>query len=224
MAPGAALYDSAIAHLKHHQRFYAAFVLGLLTYAALDATGARYPLIAACDTFFGAYLFLAALALGKTSEDLRIRASVEDEGMAVVFLIVLASLSVSCGSIIVILHQSHGTITVPLVLALATAPLGWFTLNVVAAFHYANLYYRMRTDRDAGESALPPLVFPGNSEPAAWDFMYFSLVIGMTAQVSDVQVTDTKLRRATAGHSVVSFFFNTVLLAMAVNAVVTVAT
>ncbi len=198
--------------------------MGILVYAAMDADHARFKMIAAGDTFFGAYLFLAALALGKTSEDLRERASVEDEGMALVFVIMLAALAVCCGSVIAILHQSHGTITTPLVLALASAPLGWFTLHIVAAFHYANLYYRMRTDRDAGESASPPLVFPGDSEPAAWDFMYYSLVIGMTAQVSDVQVTDTKLRRATAGHSVVSFFFNTVLLAMAVNAVVTIAT
>jgi uncharacterized membrane protein len=198
-------------------------VLGLLTYAAMNAAGSQHQLIAAADAFFGIYLLLAGLALGKTSEDLRIRASVEDEGMALVFLIVLAALSFSCGSVIIILHQSRGVISVPLILALASAPLGWFTLHVVAAFHYANLYYRMRTDRDAGESASPPLLFPGNCEPAAWDFMYYALVIGMTAQVSDVQVTDTKLRRATAGHSVVSFFFNTVLLAMAVNAVVTIA-
>jgi uncharacterized membrane protein len=53
-----------------------------------------------------------------------------------------------------------------------------------------------------------------------WDFIYFSLVIGMTAQVSDVQVRTTAMRRAVTGHSVVSFFFNTVLIAMAVNAAV----
>jgi len=213
-----------IVHLKHHDRFYAALVLGILVYAAMNAMGAHYQLIAAGDTFFGTYLLLAGFALGMTSGDLLERASVEDEGMPLVFLIVFAAITVCCGSVIAILHQSHGAITLPLALALASAPLGWFTLHLVAAFHYANLYYRTRTDRDVGESAAPPLLFPGNCEPAAWDFMYYALVVGMTAQVSDVQVTDTKLRRATAGHSVVSFFFNTVLLAMAVNAVVTIAT
>jgi uncharacterized membrane protein len=66
-------------------------------------------------------------------------------------------------------------------------------------------------------------MFPGGAEPGPWDFLYYAFVVGMTAQVSDVQVFDTKMRRATLGHGVVSFFFNTVLIAMAVNAVVALA-
>ena len=67
------------------------------------------------------------------------------------------------------------------------------------------------------------LKFPGTGEPGSWDFLYFSFVVGMTAQVSDVQVLTTQMRRATLKHSIVSFFFNTVLIAMAVNAVVAAA-
>ena len=67
------------------------------------------------------------------------------------------------------------------------------------------------------------LDFPGQGDPGAWDFLYYSFVVGMTAQVSDVQVTTTVMRRATLLHGVVSFFFNTVFIAMAVNAGVALA-
>ena len=130
----------------------------------------------------------------------------------------LAAVATSLGAILIILHNSHGHITGPLLLALAAAPLGWFTLHVMAAFHYANLFYGPCL---AGQD--PPLLFPGGAQPAAWDFLYYAFVVGMTAQVSDVQVAEGRMRRATLGHGVVSFLFNTVLIAMAVNAVVTLA-
>ncbi|HEY3147090.1 MAG TPA: DUF1345 domain-containing protein, partial [Dongiaceae bacterium] len=73
-------------------------------------------------------------------------------------------------------------------------------------------------DRDAGG-----LNFPGKGDPDAWDFLYFSFVIGMTAQVSDVAVERADLRRLVLFHGVASFFYNTVLLALAVNVAVTLA-
>jgi len=143
---------------------------------------------------------------------------VEDEGIFLVVLILLAAIASSCVAIIIILHQSHGRVNGPLAVALVGAPLGWLTLHVVAAYHYANLYYAP-TDKPSAR----PLLFPGGAEPAAWDFLYYAFVIGMTAQVSDVQVAGARIRRATLGHGVVSFLFNTVLIAMVVNAVVTLA-
>jgi len=67
------------------------------------------------------------------------------------------------------------------------------------------------------------LVFPGNGEPGAWDFLYFAFVIGMTGQVSDVAVASTPLRRVVLAHAVVSFFYYAVILAVAVNAAVNAA-
>ena len=69
--------------------------------------------------------------------------------------------------------------------------------------------------RDAGG-----LKFPGTDQPHAWDFMYYSFVIGMTAQVSDVMVLTTLIRQLTLAQAVISFFFNTVLIALAVNVAV----
>ena len=179
--------------------------------------------IGAGDTFFGTYLLMACFGVQRTAEELRARAAVEDEGMALVVLIIVGAITICCGSVFSIIH-THARAPVALAFALASAPLGWFALNVVAAFHYANLYYRPHDADDDRviTGGLARLIFPGDCHPAAWDFVYFSFVVGMTCQVSDVQITDPKLRRATTGHSVISFFFNTVMIAMAVNAAVTI--
>ena len=93
--------------------------------------------------------------------------------------------------------------------------------HTAAAFHYAHRYY---TKVESGAGNKRPdrrgLVFPGTEEPETWDFLYYSFVIGMTAQVSDVQVSDRVMRRLTLFHGIASFFFNTVILALAVNVVV----
>ena len=100
------------------------------------------------------------------------------------------------------------------------APLGWLVLHTVMAFHYADIHYF--DDPDCADDD-KDLDFPGRGDPGPWDFLYYSFVVGMTAQVSDVQVRTTVMRRATLLHGVVSFFFNTVFIAMAVNAGVTLA-
>jgi uncharacterized membrane protein len=99
--------------------------------------------------------------------------------------------------------------------AVAGIPLGWLTLHTMASFHYANLFYARRDGVEARG-----LDFPGTDEPGPWDFLYFAFVIGMTAQVSDVAVTSPGLRRTVLAHGVAAFFYNTVILALAVNAAV----
>ncbi len=61
------------------------------------------------------------------------------------------------------------------------------------------------------------LEFPSENQPDYWDFMYFSYVVGMTCQVSDVQITGRYLRRLALIHGVVAFFFNTIILALTIN-------
>ena len=106
----------------------------------------------------------------------------------------------------------------PLQLALALCGVlsGWLTLHTIAAFRYAHLYYA-RASHGGGQADAGGLAFPGTSEPATWDFLYYSFVVGMTAQVSDVDVQSSRMRRLTLAHGIASFFFNTVLLALAVN-------
>lgn len=213
------LYAKILAHLRLHPRFYAALVLGLA--ATLATRGFSWPfrLIAITDTFFVIFLVASMLRFGESAVGLRERAEFEDVGIFLVVVIVLAAIGTALVSIIIIIRHSHGRITGPILLALAAAPLGWATLHVIAAFHYANLYYA-RSEEPSWE---PPLQFPNTRMPSAWDFLYYAFVIGMTAQTSDVQIAGTQMRRATLGHGIVSFVFNTVLIAMSVNAVLNLA-
>ncbi|MGE8585658.1 MAG: DUF1345 domain-containing protein, partial [Agrobacterium tumefaciens] len=92
----------------------------------------------------------------------------------------------------------------------------------MTALHYAHLYWRPETV-DGKRKHRGGMDFPATKEPCGYDFLYFAVVIGMTAQTSDVAVTTTPMRKVTLLHSIVSFFFNTVLVAAAVNAAVALA-
>lgn len=94
---------------------------------------------------------------------------------------------------------------------MATIVLSWTFIHLVFAFHYAHEYY------GSDDKQTPCLVFPGAEKPRYWDFIYFSFVIGMTAQVSDVTTATTEARTLVLTHSIVSFFFNTAILALGVN-------
>ncbi len=206
-------------YLHHHWRFYLCVLLGGLVFALTAQLAPPLRLLAGGDMFFAAYLALMlVVAFNITPEELDRKADVEDEGIYLVMLVSLLMIGFCCFAIITLLHHRHGTDYFGLALAVLGAPLGWCMLHLLMAYHYANLYYSEPTGK--GGSGL---LFPDTPTPGAVDFLYYSFVIGMTAQVSDVQVTSTAIRRTTLGHSIVSFFFNTVLIAMAVNAVVALA-
>lgn len=175
-------------------------------------------LMVAGDGFFGVYLVsMAVLETRATPEDMRRRASFEDEGIILIVLITLTAISLSIGSIFALLNEPERPDTLRLALAIASVPLGWLTLHTIAAFHYAHLYYAKAMSSRGHRQDAGGLEFPDTSEPTGWDFLYYSFVVGMTAQVSDVQVLTTPMRRLTLAHGVVSFFYNTIILALAVN-------
>jgi uncharacterized membrane protein len=92
--------------------------------------------------------------------------------------------------------------------------LSWLFMHTIFALHYAHEYYGERRDTQIGG-----LVFPGKQEPDYWDFLYFSFVIAMTCQVSDVAITSKVIRRVVNIHGVLSFFFTLSILALTVNMV-----
>jgi uncharacterized membrane protein len=218
------LTKSALTHLRQHVRFYFCTLLGVGVFYLAHDFPSPLRFIAAGNAFFVVYLFLISLLVFRfTPDDLRRRAMDEDEGIFLVVIIMLAIIALCCAGIITMLNQGHNKPSgITLALVLLCAPLGWLTLHVTAAFHYADLFYAPQAS-SADSRPRPRLMFPGCVEPGPWEFLYYAFVVGMTAQVSDVQVSDTKMRRATLGHGVISFFFNTVLIAMAVNAVVAIA-
>ena len=107
---------------------------------------------------------------------------------------------------------------VDLAVGIFTVFISWTTLHVIYAVHYAHIYYDP-TERKDGGKVRGGLDFPGTKEPDYWDFVYFSFVVGMTCQVSDVQITARHLRHLATAHGIISFFYNTVVVALAVNVV-----
>ncbi|MCX7286144.1 MAG: DUF1345 domain-containing protein [Rhodobacterales bacterium] len=199
---------------SRHRRFYSAFAIGglVVVLAWMQGFGPVLSLLAGMNSFFLLYLLLMArLAASLDAGTLRQHAAQDDEGMTLITLLALVAVVGSLTAIVVVLNTDGASLGTRIA-ALSCLPLGWTTIHVLAAFHYAHLHYQGST---------PGMTFPGKADPGIWDFLYASFTIGMTAQVSDVEVTTTPMRRAVLLHGVASFFYNTGLLALAVNAVVT---
>ena len=114
--------------------------------------------------------------------------------------------------------QSGGHFIIHLLLTLLTVIFSWMLVHTVYGLRYAHAFYG-DSDEPGMNRHAGGLIFPGDRPPDYFDFAYFSFVIGMTCQVSDVQITSRRMRRITLFHSVLSFGFNTMILALLINTV-----
>ncbi|MCL1466503.1 DUF1345 domain-containing protein [Argonema galeatum] len=157
-----------------------------------------------------------AQAMPKT---MRRNAQSQDEGRLVILSVVTAAACASILAIAFILKEAKGkdvSIVIPhVILAVVTIIGSWLLVHTILAMHYAHEYYQDR--KTQSDSKAGGLDFPEDIEPDYWDFLYFSFVIGMTSQVSDVEITSRSLRRLALLHSILSFFFNTAIVAMSIN-------
>lgn len=203
--------------LRRHARFMIALLVGVSSALLGWRLDPIDRLLLGADLFFAVYLGLILFYLDNLDpETLRWRSAEADEGMRIIAPVTGGAILLSLFAIFSAMRVETGSdaSVLRLGLAVASVPLGWITLHTVMAFHYAGLWYAKAGDgQDAGG-----LEFPKTKEPGVWDFLYYSFTIGMAAQVSDVQVLNTGLRRITLLHGAISFFYNTVLLALAVNA------
>jgi uncharacterized membrane protein len=150
---------------------------------------------------------------------MRRHAQSQDQGRLVILSLITAAACASILAIIFILKDTKGkdaNIVIPhLILVVITIIGSWLLVHTIFALHYAYQYYQ--DHKTQINSHAGGLDFPEDIEPDYWDFLYFSFVIGMTSQVSDVQITSQSLRRLALLHSILSFFFNTVIVAMSIN-------
>ena len=170
-------------------------------------------LLVGWDIGIALYLVLAFhMMVTSTIEGIRQRAAQEDEGQAAILVLTVVAAMASLAAIFALLSESarKDRPVQSVVLAAATILLSWAFIHTIFALHYAHEFY----DETAGGG----LAFPGDDkEPDYWDFVYFSFVIGMTSQVSDVGITNKQIRRTAAAHGVIAFFFNAALLALTIN-------
>jgi uncharacterized membrane protein len=182
----------------------------------LRAHGAALPLALAGTAFFAAYLIATATLVTGTPEALRRRASYADEGLPLILLLTVAAAAAGLVAIFALVNAPGPGSAPRLAIAIADVVLGWTTLHTVAAFHYGHRYYTAAGTDDAPADA-GGLAFPETKTPHLHDFLYFAFTVGMTAQTSDVAVTSRAMRRLALAHGVVAFFYNTLILALAVN-------
>ena len=136
------------------------------------------------------------------------------------FVVVTSSAALFAVGFLVSLKKSQTGyhFIIHLLLTLLTVIFSWSLVHTVYGLRYAHAFYGDSDEPGANRHA-GGLVFPGDRSPDYFDFAYFSFVVGMTCQVSDVQITSRHMRRITLVHSVLSFGFNTMILALLINTV-----
>jgi uncharacterized membrane protein len=169
-------------------------------------------LLISWDIFVTLYLVLAYIMVFRCGlAHIRQNAVLQDDGRFLILMVTALGAFASIAAIVFELGASHRS-GPELTLATVTIALSWAAVHTTFALHYAHDYYR---------GAKPGgLQFPSGDEhdhADYWDFVYFSFVIGMTAQVSDVGITDKTIRRTATAHGIISFVFNTALVALMVN-------
>ncbi len=180
--------------------------------------------VASWDLGMSVYLCLAWLLIARSdARTTRDHALSQDQSGYIIFLFVVGA---SCASIVAIgfivgtikelafwPRAWHLTLTIDALIS------SWLLIQTVFAFHYARRYYSV-LPRDP--TTPPDLLFPGGREPDYLDFAYYSFVVGMTSQVSDIAVTSRPMRRLTLVHAVLAFIFNIAVLALSINIIASV--
>jgi uncharacterized membrane protein len=204
---------------RARRRIYGSLLFGVLVFAA-DPARLNLPVrfLIGWDSSMSLYLLLTFVMMAlSTGAAIQRRAIGKRDGRwAILTFMTLATAAsmVAIGEILGGLRGvPHEQIARYLTLCGLTVVESWLLVNIIFAQIYSHEYFGPWHPPDQP----PVLDFPGDETPDYWDFLYFSMVIGTTCQVSDVPIRTRVLRRLVMVHSVISFFFNTVILALAVN-------
>lgn len=195
-------------------RTFIALTVGVLVCLLLPGTFRVVTrLLLGWDALIAVYLVLVyAMMLCNDHQHIRRAAAMQDDGRFVILLVTAIGAFASIAAIVSELGTPHRGV-LELTIAIVTIVLSWAAVHTIFALHYAHDYYR--NTKPGG------LQFPSGDDQENhadyWDFVYFSFVIGMTAQVSDVGITDKTIRRTATAHGIASFIYNTALLALTVN-------
>ena len=194
-------------------RTFIAVAVGLVAFFLLPSSLRLVTrLVIGWDVSAALYLVLAFAMMAQCGVDyIRRNAMLQDDGRFLILIVTALGAFASLAAIIFELGASKDSPS-GLALAIVTIVLSWTMVHTAFSLHYAHEFYRGK--KPGG------LQFPSGEKPVDadyWDFVYFSFVIGMTAQVSDVGITDKIIRRTATVHGIISFVFNTALLALTVN-------
>ena len=179
----------------------------------------RSKIILAWDTFCFCMIMLSwILFFTTTSSELCNIVEKQDDGLKVIFVIVLVAIGLSLFGTLLLLNskgESSFNKIFHTIVSLSPVLLSWLLLHTTFAIRYAHLYHdhnHLNTGSNVGG-----IDFPTKEPPDYIDFAYFSFVIGMTFQVSDVEISSRVIRRFVLMHSLISFAYNTFIVALTIN-------
>ena len=159
--------------------------------------------------------------LSSNATETRGHAAAQDPGRHVVFVLTLVAVAFGFVAAFAILGRGpqttiHSHIVILYVLGFGAVVLGWLQIHTMFAILYAHLYYR---DHDRDKESDRGLTFPSEPEPDYADLAYFAFVIGMTFQVSDVQITSRTIRKTVLAHGLIAYGYSSAIIALVVNIV-----
>ncbi|HEY6955460.1 MAG TPA: DUF1345 domain-containing protein [Flavisolibacter sp.] len=209
--------------LHKNYRLYLSLFVALIVYFFTKSFPLPVAFMLVWTAFSGSFLIISWIVIFSAHpKGLGNIASEQDTSRTLIFLFVLFAAFISVFAIIGLLqqapHPSTKGLTYHILLAAAAVFSSWTLIHTVFTLRYAHMYYTY-ADRDAhtrGEND-GGLEFPGTTLPDFLDFAYFSFVLGMTFQVSDVQITSPAIRRLALLHGFLSFVYNTIIIALSIN-------
>ncbi len=153
-----------------------------------------------------------------SAKQIRIQSKVQDPNRSIIFIIILiCTLASFLTVLLLIVTKKDGDDGASWRLPIAVAGMlfSWILIHTTFTLRYAHIFYgdhKTNPNTHAGG-----LEFPGDELPDYLDFAYFSFVLGMTFQVSDVQITSKRFRRLALLHGLISFIFDTTMIALTIN-------
>jgi len=206
--------------IRMRPRLLTSFAFGILTLLVLSPIFVDQRVtraLIAWNAGTALYIVLIVVMMVRSSyEGMQRRAEREDEGQYVVLglvvLTVIASLAAIAGELAVAKDLGGSAKAAHIALAAVTVVSSWAFMHLTFALHYAHVFYVA-----VARGREPGLEFPGKDEPDYGDFFYFAAIIGTSGQTADVSFTTGALRRLGSAHCIIAFFFNTAVLALAIN-------
>jgi uncharacterized membrane protein len=209
--------------IDRNYRLYLSLLIAFIVYLLTKNQSPPDAFMFIWIAFSGSFLIFSWIViLSSHPKGLRNIAGNEDTNRTLIFLFVLFAAFISVFAIIVLLQQAPNAskrgLTYHIFLATVAVFCSWTLIHTLFTLHYAHLYYTYPHEdaRTHGENNRG-LEFPATTVPDYLDFAYFSFVLGMTFQVSDVQITSPDIRRLALLHGFLSFVYNTIIIALSIN-------
>ncbi|MBB5637954.1 putative membrane protein [Pedobacter cryoconitis] len=210
-----------LSRLDAHHKLYASLIVALLIFMLC------YGKMSASTQFILVWIGYAVTQLSLSwATILRVHplemkavSKAQDNNRTLIFVFVLVAALMSLFVVVILLkstqHLTGNALSLHILLSIGAVMCAWALVHTIFVFRYAHLYYELK--ENSPSKYKEGLEFPEEKTPDYLDFTYFSFVIGMTFQVSDVEISSRRIRRLALMHSLVSFAFNTVIVALSIN-------